>query len=67
MKGRAGQMDVATDTYHNKEDGKYYGLFNNQPKTKDQLYEFYLHIIKEFRSSFWKTRSTRTIMTRPRH
>lgn len=47
--GRAGfQMDVATDTYHNKEDGKYYGLFNNQPKTKDQLYEFYLHIIKEF-------------------
>ena len=30
------------------EDGKYYGLFNNQPKTKDQLYEFYLHIIKEF-------------------
>ena len=47
--GRAGfQMDVATDTYHNKEDGQYYGLFNNQPKTKDQLYEFYLHIIKEF-------------------
>ena len=47
--GKAGfQMDVATDTYHNKEDGKYYGLFNNQPKTKDQLYEFYLHIIKEF-------------------
>lgn len=42
------QMDVATDTYHNKEDGKYYGLFNNQPKTKDQLYEFYLHIIREF-------------------
>ena len=42
------QMDVATDTYHNKEDGKYYGLFNGKPKTKDELYQFYLHIAKEF-------------------
>ena len=47
--GRAGlQMDVATDTYHNKEDGKYYGLFNNTPKTKDDLYNFYMRIINEF-------------------
>lgn len=47
--GRAGfQMDVATDTYHNKEDGKYYGLFNRTPKTKEQLYDFYLRIIREF-------------------
>ena len=47
--GRAGfQMDVATDTYHNKEDGRYYGLFNNTPKTKEQLYDFYLKIIEQF-------------------
>lgn len=42
------QMDVATDTYHNKEDGKYYGLFDNHPKTKDELYKYYLQIIEKF-------------------
>ena len=42
------QMDVATDTYHNKEDGKYYGLFDSTPKTKEQLYDFYMQIIKEY-------------------
>lgn len=42
------QMDVATDTYHNKEDGKYYGLFDSTPKTKEQLYEFYMQIIKDY-------------------
>lgn len=42
------QMDVATDTYHNKEDGKYYGLFDNTPKTKEQLYDFYIQIIKDY-------------------
>ena len=47
--GRAGfQMDVATDTYFNKKDGKYYGLFNRTPKTKDELYQFYLRIADEF-------------------
>lgn len=47
--GKAGfQMDIATDTYHNKEDGKYYGLFNRQPKTKDQLYDFYMDMIRKF-------------------
>lgn len=47
--GKVGfQMDVATDTYHNKEDGKYYGLFNRQPKTKDQLYDFYMNMIRKF-------------------
>ena len=47
--GRAGfQMDVATDTYFNKKDGKYYGLFNRAPKTKDELYQFYLHIVETF-------------------
>lgn len=42
------QMDVATDTYHNKEDGKYYGLFDSTPKTKEDLYEFYMQIIKDY-------------------
>lgn len=47
--GRAGfQMDVATDTYHNKEDGKYYGLFGNKPLTTDELYKFYMDIIRKF-------------------
>ena len=42
------QMDIATDTYFNKEDGKYYGLFSKEPKTKDELYNYYLKIIGEF-------------------
>lgn len=42
------QMDVATDTYHNKEDDKYYGLFDATPKTKEQLYDFYMQIIKDY-------------------
>ena len=42
------QMDVATDTYHNKEDDKYYGLFDAIPKTKEQLYDFYMQIIKDY-------------------
>ena len=47
--GKAGfQMDIATDTYFNKEDGKYYGLFSREPKTKDELYKYYLKIINEF-------------------
>lgn len=47
--GKAGfQMDIATDTYFNKEDGRYYGLFDKNPKTKDELYNYYLKIIGEF-------------------
>lgn len=42
------QMDVATDTYHNKEDGKYYGLFDSTPKTKEDLYDFYMQMIKDY-------------------
>lgn len=42
------QMDIATDTYHNKQDGKYYGLFDNEPKTKEQLYAFYMQMIKDY-------------------
>lgn len=47
--GRMGfQMDVATDTYHNKKDGKYYGLFDSTPKTREQLYDFYMEIIRDY-------------------
>lgn len=42
------QMDVATDTYHCKENDLYYGLFDSTPKTKEQLYDFYLQIIKDY-------------------
>ena len=49
FEGKMGfQMDVATDTYHNKEDDKYYGLFDSAPKTKEQLYDFYMQIIKDY-------------------
>lgn len=47
--GRIGlQMDIATDTYHNKEDGKYYGLFDRTPKTREQLFDFYMRIINDY-------------------
>ncbi|HBF86983.1 MAG TPA: phosphopyruvate hydratase [Clostridiales bacterium] len=42
------QMDVATDTYHNKQDDKYYGLFDDKPKTKEELYKFYMQIINDY-------------------
>ena len=49
FEGKIGfQMDVATDTYHNKEDGKYYGLFDSTPKTKEELYDFYMQIINDY-------------------
>lgn len=47
--GRCGiQIDVATDTYHNKEDDLYYGLFSNTPKSKDELFKYYQHIVKDY-------------------
>ena len=47
--GRVGfQMDVATDTYHNKQDDKYYGLFDSKAKTKEELYRFYMEIISDY-------------------
>jgi enolase len=35
FEGKVGiQVDVASDTYHNPNDDKYYGLFSNTPKTR---------------------------------
>ncbi len=40
--GKCGlQVDIATDSYCNKEDGKYYGLFSKEPKTVDDLFRLY--------------------------
>lgn len=47
--GRAGiQVDVATDTYHNKEDDLYYGLFDNKPKSKEDLMNLYLYMADNY-------------------
>lgn len=42
------QMDVATDTYFNKQDELYYGLFDSKAKTRDELYRFYMDIISKY-------------------
>lgn len=42
------QVDVASDTYYDKKSEKYCGLFSDQPKTRDELFEIYLHAIKTY-------------------
>ncbi len=42
------QVDVATEIYHNKEDNKYYGLFDNKPKTSEDIFELYLYMVKTY-------------------
>ena len=42
------QVDVATDTYHNKEDDKYYGLFDSTPRTKDDLMKMYHYMVENY-------------------
>lgn len=47
--GRVGiQVDVASDTYYDPEKKKYFGLFSDEPKTRDDLMDLYLHAIKEY-------------------
>lgn len=47
--GRVGiQVDAASDTYYNKEEQKYYGLFSDEPKTRDELLDLYLHAIRTY-------------------
>lgn len=47
--GKAGlQVDVATDTYHNKKDDLYYGLFDNKPKSKEDLMNLYLYMADNY-------------------
>lgn len=42
------QVDIASDTYYNREDQKYYGLFSDVPKTRDDLLELYKHAIANY-------------------
>ena len=47
--GRCGlQVDIATDTYYNKDDNKYYGLFSAEPKTNDDLFRIYEKMANQY-------------------
>jgi len=47
--GKCGlQVDTATDTYYNKEDRLYYGLFSGQPKTVDDLFRIYEKMAEQY-------------------
>ncbi len=47
--GKCGlQVDVATDTYHSKEDDKYYGLFDAKPKTVEDLFDIYEKMVNDY-------------------
>ena len=42
------QVDVASETYWEEDIGKYVGLFSDEPKTKDDLFEFYRVMTTEY-------------------
>ena len=42
------QVDVAAETYYEESIGKYVGLFSAEPKTKDDLFELYRWMVKEY-------------------
>lgn len=47
--GKCGlQLDIATDTYYNKEDGLYHGLFSAEPKDVEQLFSIYHKMVEEY-------------------
>ena len=47
--GRCGlQVDIATDSYCDKDDGRYYGLFSSEPKTVDDLFRIYGKMADEY-------------------
>ena len=47
--GKVGfQVDVASETYYEEELGRYVGLFSEAPKTKDELFEIYHWMVKEY-------------------
>lgn len=47
--GRVGiQIDVAADTYYNKEDGRYYGILTPEPKDTEQMLELYLKMVRDY-------------------
>lgn len=49
VEGKCGlQVDIASDTYFNKEDNKYYGLFSDKPKKIEDLFEIYHKMVDEY-------------------
>lgn len=47
--GRIGiQVDIASDTYYNRKDKKYYGLFSKKPQTSDDLMKLYIYAVKNY-------------------
>jgi enolase len=49
FEGRCGlQVDIATDSYCDKNDGKYYGIFSNEPKTVEDLFKIYDKMINQY-------------------
>jgi len=44
--GRCGiQIDAASDTYYNKADKLYEGIFNSVPKDRDAMIDYYKHLV----------------------
>lgn len=47
--GKVGvQVDVASETYWEEEQGKYIGIFSAEPKTKDDLFDIYRLMTREY-------------------
>ncbi len=47
--GKCGmQVDVATDTYFNENTQKYHGLFSDQPKTVEDLFDVYRKMVNDY-------------------
>lgn len=42
------QVDVAADTYYNREDETYYGILTPEPKKKDDMMKLYLEMVKQW-------------------
>jgi len=42
------QVDVATEIYYHKDEDLYYGIFDNKPKTKEDLFELYQYMVKTY-------------------
>ena len=47
--GKVGiQVDVATETYWEEDIQRYVGIFSAEPKTKDDIFEIYLDMVKNY-------------------
>jgi enolase len=42
------QIDIAADTYYDDETGKFVGLFSAEPKSRDDLFEFYRWMVDQY-------------------